>query len=65
MKAKAKSIKIANCGDCYNWMKKPDCPREVRGLKPSCGSPTCNNFIVENWVKERCEKENIELKILK
>ncbi len=32
------------CGDCFNWMKKPLCPIEKRGQKPSCGYPACDQY---------------------
>ncbi len=39
------------CGDCDNWMKSRQCPREhnVKGMSrgPSCNDYTCDKFVAK------------------
>lgn len=44
------------CGKCYNWMKKPDCPREKIGIKPNCMEFACEYFILDPWWKKEENK---------
>lgn len=48
------------CGKCEHWMKKADCPREAKGIKPSCADWGCSNFKKEKWATELEEKQNAE-----
>ena len=40
---------MKECGTCCNWMKKSDCPKEVKGMKPSAGMPACSKYSEVPW----------------
>jgi hypothetical protein len=40
---------MLKCGHCYNWMKKSDCPKEAKGMKPHAGMPACEKYSEEPW----------------
>ena len=48
------------CGNCEHWMKKSSCPREAKGLKPSCGSWPCDQFTESHIMKKINEEEGHE-----
>lgn len=51
------------CGSCYHWMTK-QCRFESPRNKVTCGDRICDDFEMQNWVKdhiEKLEKEIVEL----
>lgn len=61
--AKALSQCSPRCGNCCNWMKRPQCPRE-HGLGSQKGGPSmnglsCSHYIETEWVRNR--KQNLQM----
>lgn len=56
------------CGDCDNWMKSSQCPREVnvRGMNrgPSCEAPICGKFVETSYAVKQREQLASELQSL-
>jgi hypothetical protein len=56
------------CGDCSNWMKSRQCPKEhnVGGISrgPSCEGPTCKSFVETSAATTRRDQLSAELAAL-
>jgi hypothetical protein len=51
---------MEKCGTCCHWMKKSDCPKETKGMKPSAGMWACDNYSEEPWfTKLMIERGNL------
>jgi hypothetical protein len=57
------------CGQCDNWMKSSQCPREVnikgRNQGPSCKSMPCDKFVESRSAVQQRESLTLKIETLK
>lgn len=57
------------CGDCDNWMKSRQCPKEWndngRQRGPSMAAPRCGQFVLDRFAAKLRDERQLELSALK